>query len=197
MVSRYVQMASGLGAIRFLTNIFLHYYPLLPFLPPPLSLPPSLHLSLPPFSSPPFSFCTLAAANFSPAYLATHPDTSSPTPRRPASCFSRFAAKYSHFFTQKGASTVRGQEEPVQPIQSGTTGRIAPLSSTSAWKGGGTAKHHPLSRDEKLWEADHSWIDRCPADCTHAALSPPASLRQNLFIPLNFFQLFYLVLSSH
>lgn len=87
LVSCYVQMASGLGAIRFLTNIFLHCYPLLPFLPPPLSLPPSLHLSLPPLFSTFFS-CTLAAANFYPANLAIHPDTSSPTPCCPASSFS-------------------------------------------------------------------------------------------------------------
>lgn len=42
---------------RLLTNISLHYCPLLASLPPPLSLPPSLHLSLPP------SFSTFSLAH--------------------------------------------------------------------------------------------------------------------------------------
>lgn len=87
LLSYYVQMASGLGAIRFLTNIFLHYYPLLPF-SPTSSFSPSFSPSVPTPSFLHLFSCTLAAANFYPAYLATHPDTSSPHPRRPASCFS-------------------------------------------------------------------------------------------------------------
>lgn len=77
LVSCYVQMASGLGARRFLTNIFLHYYPLLPFLPPPLSLPPSLHLSLPPL------FSTFSLARLQLLIFTQHIWQAIPTPLPP------------------------------------------------------------------------------------------------------------------
>lgn len=86
LAPHYIRVASGCGATGLLTTAFLHCYPLLLF---SHLLLLSLLLSIcphPPFF-PTFSPCMLAAANFYPAYLATQPNTSSPTPR-PASCFS-------------------------------------------------------------------------------------------------------------